>query len=388
MIRLIWRNLAKHPLRAALTVGSLCIAMFLLCTLRSVVTTLNSGVDNAQQNRLWVLSSVSLFVQLPLDYQAKIEQVPGVVETCKWQWFGGYFESERNFFGQFACDRAELLKMWPEIEIIDGSAEDFLGPRTNCMIGEGLAKEFGWKVGDTVPIIPTLFRKSDGGAWEFKVAAIYRITKPTLDARTLFFDWNYFEEEMRAADPDGELPDVGVVVIESERGRDVTEIMAQVDEMFAGGPQRVQTTTEAEFSRQFVTMIGNVPRLLSFIGGGVFLAILLACTNTMMMGGREQTHDVGILKSLGFSDRSVFLLLISQSLFLCVLGGALGILLAKVAAAGIGPAIAQFFPNYDVTNETMIAAAVITVALGLIAGIVPAWSAARLRCVEALRAQV
>lgn len=388
MIRLIWRNLAKHPLRALLTVGSLCIAMFLLCTLRSVVTTLNAGVDNAQQNRLWVLSSVSLFVQLPLDYQTKIEQVPGVVETCKWQWFGGYYVDQRNFFGQFACDRAELLKMWPEIEIIDGRAEDFLGARRNCMIGEGLAKEFNWKVGDTVPITPTLFNKSDGAAWEFTVAAIYRPSKPTLDARTLFFDWNYFEEELRAADPEGELPDVGVIVIESERGRDVTEIMAQVDEMFAGGPQRVQTTTEAEFSRLFVSMIGNVPRLLSFIGGGVFLAILLACTNTMLMGGREQTHDVGILKSLGFSDRSVFCLLIAQSLFLCVIGGASGILLAKVAAAGIAPAIGQFFPGYDVKNETMIAAAVVTVALGLIAGIVPAWSAARLRCVEALRAQV
>ncbi len=385
MIRLVWRNLLKHPLRALLTVGSLCIAMFLLCTLRSVVTTLNAGVNSAQQNRLWVISSVSLFVQLPLNYQEKIRKAPGVVETCKWQWFGGYYQSERNFFGQFACDKPELLKMWPEIEIIDGSAENFVSKRIGCLVGEGLAKDYGFKVGDTVPLIGALFPGPNGAAWEFTVEGIYRPSKPTLDNRTMFFGWEYFAETFKSIN--GEESDVGVVVIESEKGRDITEVIAAVDGMFEGGPQRVRTTTEAEFQRQFVTMIGNVPRLLSFIGGGVFIAILLACINTMLMTGREQTHDIGILKALGFKDATLFRMMILQSMILCGLGGALGIGLAELSAPVIGQVMQMFFPGYKILPETATLAAVITVLIGLFSGLVPAWNASRLRCVEALRSQ-
>jgi len=386
VIRLVWRNLLKHPLRALLTVGSLCIAMFLLCTLRSVVTTLNAGVNSAQQNRLWVISSVSLFVQLPPNYQEKIRQAPGVAETCKWQWFGGFYQNEKNFFGQFACDKPELLKMWPEIEVIDGSADAFVKNRIGCMLGEGLAKEFGFKVGDTLPLIGALFPGPDGAAWEFTVEAIYRPSRPTLDNRTMFFGWDYFAETFRAING-GEESDVGVVVVEAEKGRDITEVIAAIDGMFEGGPQRVRTTTEAEFQRQFVTMIGNVPRLLSFIGGGVFIAILLACVNTMLMAGREQTHDIGILKALGFTDSAMFRVLIVQSMVLCVLGGLSGILLALLSAPVLAQVLQMFFPGYTILPQTLALAGVITVLIGLFAGIVPAWNAARLRCVDALRSQ-
>ena len=149
----------------------------------------------------------------------------------------------------------------------------------------------------------------------------------------------------------------------------------------------MRTTTEAEFQRQFVSMVGNIPRLLSFIGGGVFIAILLACVNTMLMTGREQTHDIGILKALGFKDGQMFRMTIAQSLILCVLGGASGIVLAELSALVIAPLIQQFFPGYMVLPETAAMAAGITVLIGLIAGIIPAWNARSLRCVEALRSQ-
>jgi putative ABC transport system permease protein len=276
--------------------------------------------------------------------------------------------------------------MWPEIRIVDGDKDKFLRSRTACMIGEGLPKKFGFKVGDTVPIIGTIFGKPGGEAWEFTVEAIYVPDRPTLDNSTLFFGWDYFAETFKEISG-GEEPDVGVIVIESEPGRDVAEVIAAVDQMFAGGPQRVQTTTEAEFSRLFVSMIGNVPRLLSFIGGGVLIAILLACVNTMLMAGREQTHDIGILKALGFNDAVMFRMMVAQSLVLCLLGGTLGIAMAAASAPAIAPFIQQFFPNYTVQPDTMLLAAGVTVAIGLFAGFVPAWTAARLRCVDALRAQ-
>jgi len=373
MTRLVLRNLIKHPFRSLLTIGSLVVALFLMCFLRTVVTALAAGVEAADSKRLWVQSAVSLFVDLPTSYQSRLEGVDGVAMVGKWQWFGGYYQDRSNFFAQFAVDPEEFLAMYPELEIVAGSTDDFLAKRTSCIIGSGLADEFGWKLGDTVPIIGALFPQPDGSAWEFEVAAIYEPAKATLDNRTLFFQWEYFSQTQREIN--GTEPNVGVFVMQLESGGQATAVMGEVDAMFENGPQRVQTTTEAEFNRQFVSMIGNLPRLIGFIGGGVFLAILLACVNTMLMAGREQVHDVGILKAMGFGRRTVFSLLMSQSLVLCGLGGGFGILLAL----GLDPVFAQvmgkFFPGFGVSPETLSLAVAVTLAIGLLAGIVPAWRA-------------
>jgi len=383
MWKLVRRLLLKHPIRSTLTVASLTVALFLLCFLRSVITTLEAGVEAADQKRLWVQSAVSLFVDFPVSYQAKIESVDGVRETCKWQWFGGYYQEPGNFFAQFAVDPPELFDMWPEMTMVAGTEEEFIARQNGCLIGEALATQFGWSVGDKVPIISAIFPKPDGGAWEFEVIGIYRPTRNTLDNRTFFFHWKYFENVMEQVW--GIPPQVGVIVLEAEEGAQATEIMARVDTMFENGPQRVQTTTEAEFTRQFVSMVGNVPRLVGFIGIGVFLAILLGTVNTMLMAAREQTHDVGILKAVGFTDGSMFRLLLAQSLFLCGFGGGLGILLALITQPGISKAMGTFFPGYAVQMGTIGEAVAFTLAVGVLAGIVPALNASRLETVEALR---
>ena len=385
MFSLVWRNLLKHPIRSLLTIGSLTIAVFLLCFLRTVVTTLEAGVEAADSRRLWVQSAVSLFVDLPTAYQSKIEAVEGVERTCKWQWFGGYYQEPSNFFAQFAVDPAKLFEMWPEVEVISGSKEAFLDKRTSCLIGEGLAQDFGWKVGDQVPIIGALFPTADGSAYVFEVAGIYRPGRATVDARTFFFHWDYHEQTQEAIT--GTAPNVGVYVLQISPEAEPTSVMATVDALFENGPQVVQTTTESEFNRQFVSMVGNVPKLLSFIGGGVFIAILLACVNTMLMAGREQVRDVGIIKAIGFTDSATFGLLIGQSLVLCGLGGGLGILLALGTERPLATVLGRYFPGFSIQGGTLMLAIGVTLGVGVLAGLVPGRSAARMRAVEALRRQ-
>lgn len=385
--RLVWRNLLAHRMRSLLTVASLIVAMFLLCTLQSLVTTLSSNVATFDSRRLWVQSAVSLFVDMPLSYQPRIAAVDGVERTCKWQWFGGYYKDPSNFFGQFAVDPESLLETCPEIVIIEGSGEEFLRQRRGCIIGAGLAKSFGWKVGDRIPLIGALFPHPDGAevAWEFDVVAIYRPGAKNWDERTLFFRWDYFEETVRQGR--GEPPGFGTMVVRMQDGANPEAIMAEVDAMFANGPQRTQTTTEAEFQRQFVSMFGNIPFFVSSIGGGVLLAILLACVNTMLMAGREQTHDVGILKALGFLDTDVFKLLLGQSLILCLLGGGAGVLLALGLEPGIASKLGASFPGFAIQGATALKALVISGLVGLVAGVVPAWRARALAPVQALRSE-
>ena len=387
LVRLVWRNLARRKLRTALTVASLVVAFFLLCTLRSLVTTLQAGADAASASRLIVQSAVSLFVDLPQSYQAKIAAVDGVTRISKWQWFGGYYQEERNRFAQFAVDPRETMAVYPEMQVFDGSLDAFYANRQSAVIGEGLAEQYGWKVGDRVQIIPELFPHPDGPgvAWEFDVAAVYRPTQRNFDAKMFMFHWDYFEDTVEAAT--GEAPGVGTYILEVAPGVDPTAVMARVDALFENGPQRVQATSESEFQRQFVTMFGNVPFFVSTIGGGVLLAILLAVINTMLMAGREQTHDVGILKALGFTDGDVVRVLAQQSLLISVLGGALGIGLAKLAEPGIAVAIGSMFGGYHVEQQTVLLAGALAVGLGVVAGVAPAWRAARLTTIDALAAK-
>ena len=103
--KLIARNLLAHPWRTLLTTGSVLLAVLLLCLLNGAVKSMTSSIDEAATNRLWVQSAVSLFVDLPQNYQAKIQSVPGVEHVVKMQWFGGVYEGDDTyFFAQFGID--------------------------------------------------------------------------------------------------------------------------------------------------------------------------------------------------------------------------------------------------------------------------------------------
>jgi putative ABC transport system permease protein len=382
-LRLVLKNLLRHPLRSLLTVGSLMVAIFLLLTLRSLVLTLSAPAEVASSKRLWVQSAVSLYVDLPISYPEKVRTVDGVAEVCRWQWFGGYYQDRDNYFGQFAVDAEELFTCFPELDISAGSAEGFLAKRTGCLVGRALTDKFGWQVGDRVPIIGELYPHPDGplAAWEFEVAAIYDAEEANVDKRTFYFHWKYFEEMV--ASIDSMTLGVGTIVVLPQPGADIQRLMADIDRLLET-PQRVQTTTESEFQAQFISMMGNVPFFVNSIGGGVLIAILLACVNTMLMAAREQTTDIGIMKALGFTDGSMFALLILQALVLCGLGGAMGIGLALALQGGTASVLGPMFPGYGVLPETIALGAGVTLAIGLIAGVFPAWRASRLRCVEAL----
>lgn len=383
--KLLWKNLLGHPVRSLLTVGSVAVAVFLVCMLHAVTSGLTRTLSAAASNRLLVQSAVSLYVDLPLSYQQKMAQVPGIEAICKWQWFGGRYEQDKGgFFAQFGIDPETFLVSYPEMSIADGSYEQFARTRTACVVGNDLAEKYGWRVGQTVPITGTIFTRTDGLPWEFTIAAIYDSSSPAVDEQSLFFHYDYLRESLEtggAVGPDG----VGVYMLRLAPGTDPVGVQQAVDALFANGPQRVNTTTEAEFNRQFISMLGDVPSLLQMVGGAVLFAIFFAVLNTMIMAGRERTRDVGVLKALGFTDGTAGLLLVGESLLVCGAGAGLGLLLGLSLERPMQVATAQFLPGFGFDRATLLLGAGIAVGVGLVSGLVPGLRAARLVPVQALR---
>jgi putative ABC transport system permease protein len=378
---LVWRSLWRRPLRSLLTVASLAVAIFLVCGLRSILTTIRLAADNADPRRLWVLSATGLFLELPLHYQERLAQLDGVDGVTKFQWFGGYYRNQQNFFAQFAVD-PEMFGMFPEAQVDPETITRLRDDRRGCVIGSTLAREYQWSVGDTIPITGALHPHPEDKAWEFRVAGIYHSDRPNFDNRTLYFRWDYYEETLKSG---GVPPSVGVYVLHLAPGASAESLIQTVEDTFRDAEQRVDCDTESEFQRQFQSMFGNMPLFLAWIGGGVLIAILVACVNTMLMSLREQTAEVGILKSLGFTDASMLTLFLLQSIALCVLGGGVGMLLAFATQKPFAGALEMFAPGYRVQPATFAMAAAITLGVGLLAGLAPALLARRLSCIDAFR---
>lgn len=399
--RLVWKHLRVHWMRSLLTLGAMLLAVVSFCSLISVVTTVNAAVTGAATNRVVVQSAVSLFVNLPRDYQPKIAGVPGVEQVSKFQWFGGYYQDRNNFFAQFGVDHDSFFSMYArDLEIIAGpggtagagaraaALEALALDRRACVIGEGLVKRFGWKVGDTVPLKSTIFEFMENAeqAWELNVVGIYRPLKSNVDPTTIWFRYDYIQEFLdsgRATGPMGP----SVYMVNLQPGYDPAAVIAGIDGLFGNGPQVTKTTTEAAFQAGFVSMIGNLPMFIGTIGGAVVFAILFILVNTMLLAGRQRTRDGGIMKALGFRSGVLAKLMLAESVLLAALGGLLGVALAFASEGFLRVALGTFFPNYTVQPRTAVMGLGIALGVGVIAGLLPALVQARLRPTEALRSE-
>lgn len=397
--RLVPKHLRAHWVRTSLTVAGMTVAIFLFCFLRTMVTTLDNAVATSSDKRIITQSAVSLFVDLPLDYQPKIESVPGVDVVTKFQWFGGYFQDPSQFFAQFGVDSDTFFEAYEkDIRLIRGpggaqgdAARDeilraFRADRRAAIVGTDLVRDFGWEVGDTVPVIGTIFQRADQSAWEFNIVGVYEPAKANVDERTLFFRYDYLYEALVSSAATGPVG-VGVYSINLAAETDAAVVTDEIDALFANGPQRTWTTTEAAFQASFISMMGNLPVFVGTIGGAVVFAVLFTLMNTMILAGRQRRHEAGILKALGFGDGVLARLMLAESLLLSMLGGACGLGFSLLTAPAMKAMFSKWFPNYGIAPDTVVLGALLCVGIGVIAGIGPAVSMARMEATEALRSE-
>ena len=373
---LIWRNAIRSKRRTVLTVLSIIVSLFLFSTIRTVLTSFDASLETADAARLVTRRSTSLTFPLPLSYRDRLTQIPGV-EAVTWSnWFGGIYIDERNFFAQFAVDPQGYIPMYSEYLLDPKEVEDFRRERTACILGEKLAAKYDFKHGDRITLRGTIYP----GTWDFTVRGIARAPAGrTLDTNFMLFSWDYLNE--KAGNP-------GLVGIYITKLSDPTlagEISKRIDATFANSAAETKTETEKAFQLGFITMLGNIRAVIFAVGTAIVIAIFLVSMNTMMMAARERTREMAILKAIGFTDRAVLGLVLTESILIAVTGGVLGTTLAKVAFHFSDFTAGGFFPSFYVTWGTVARSLVIAAALGLISGAIPALNASRLRVVDALR---
>jgi putative ABC transport system permease protein len=375
---LIWRNLLRRKVRTIFTLGSVFIAFVLYSFLMVVQTAFSMGVDLAGTDRLMMMHKVSLIQLLPIAYMKDIAATPGVSHVGHETWFGGTYQDNANQFAVIALD-ADFFKMYPEVSIPDEQMKVWLGDRQGAIVGRQTAERFGFKIGDKVPIQGTIWLPKQGNTWFFNVDAIYD-AEEGFDRTAFFFHYEYLDENRRAA-----YGQVGWYVVKIDDPSNAAAIAGRLDAQFLNSSAETKTSTEKAFLQGFVNQIGNIKAMIiAILAAVLFTLFLLVLANTMAQSVRERTSELAVLKTLGFSNGLVLVLVLAESILIALIGGGLGLLVTYLAVQG-GTFNNAFLPVFLMRPRDVAIGLILCCALGVIAGVMPAATAMRLRITDALR---
>lgn len=378
---LVARNALRHKLRTLLTVVGIVVAIVAFGLLRTVVDAWYAGANASSSTRLVTRNAVSLVFPMPPSYVQKIRQIDGVAGVSWANWFGGVYVTERNFFAQFAIDAATYLPMYPELVLPDAERKAFLTDRAGAIVGRKLAAEYGWRVGDTIPLRGTIFP----GTWSFTLRGIYAGAEPSTDESTMFFHWSYLNETVKQRFP-RRADQIGVFIVGIRDPARAAEVSAAIDATFRNSLAETLTETEKAFQLGFIAMTEAILLAIQAVSYVVIVIIMAVMANTMAMTARERHAEYATLKALGFPGAFVAGLIVAESLAIALAGGLVGIVLTIPVAAAFAGAVGTLFPVFIVAEGTMLAQLAAALAVGVVAAIAPAWHASRVPIVEGLRA--
>ena len=375
-LSLIKANLLRKKLRTTLTIGSFVVALFLFGFLAIIHGAFNQGVDVAGVDRLMTINKVSIIQPLPISYRDQILRIPGVKRVTFDVWFGGIYQDPKNFFPSFAIDTENQREVYPELQVADDQWKAFLDDREGAIVGPNTAKRFGWKIGDRIPLQAPIY----GGTFEFNLRGIYHGAREGDDLSQFWIQYKYLDEHRPAA----LKGQIGWYTVKLDSADDAPRVVKAIDNMFANSPFETKSETLQAMAASWVKQAGNIEFLILAIGGVVFFTLLLVTGNTMALAVRERIGELAVLKAVGFSDRFVLVLVLAESILIALVGGAIGLALAKLWTL-LGDPTGGMLQSFTLPTLFMLLGIACALAVGVLAGILPATSAMRLRVVDALR---
>ncbi|AWV06229.1 ABC transporter permease [Marilutibacter maris] len=379
-LHLIWAALFRSKTRTVLTLLSVVVAFLLFGMLDSVRVAFNAGTNVAGYDRLVVASRLSITQMLPMRLEPQIAAVPGVKKAVHAAWFGGIYQDQRNFFPNMSVGPG-FFDAYPEYDIAPAQLKAFESTRNGAVVGESLAQRFGWKVGDIVPLQATIFPTKGENNWEFKLVGTFKVTdsKRKGEENALYFRWDYFNEAN-----DFVKDRAGWWIVQLDDPNKADQVAQAIDKLSENSDHETKTQTEQAFNQAFVKQFADIGLIVSAIMGAVFFTLLLLTGNTMAQAVRERIPELAVLKTIGFTDRSVLALVLAEAVLLLVLGGAIGLAIASAVMPAVSAASGGIIQLPTVPANTWLLGLALMIVIGFLVGVLPATRAMRLNIVDAL----
>lgn len=355
MLLFIARNLMRNRRRTLLTFLSVAAATLLLGVLLSVYAAfyLREGYDE-QAVRLITRHKVSYLLQLPRYYGDRIAEIPGVQETCIFDYFQGTYIDNRaeHMFPRSAVEAEKVFRIRTESVVEPDELSAFLADRQGMAVGRSIADRVGLELGERVVLVGDIYPVT----LELYVRAIY--SGP--DDIEAYFHYDYLQEAL----PDSLRDRVMMYSVRVETPADTSRVAEAVDEMFRNSPEPTKTETEKAFMLAFVSSIGNIKVFLTALAGAVVFTLMLVMGNAMAMTVRERTRETAVLRTLGFSRSRVLFLLAGEALAVSLAGGCAGTALTVALSGVLANQTVSFLQGFAIPGWGVPVSIVAALALG------------------------
>lgn len=373
---LIWSGIWRKPGRTILIFLQVSVAFALFGVLQGLKTGMQHAVDAARADLLLVHGRQNfLFSPLPLGLLEEIRSLPGVKVVIPVELSGGYYQKEENGMGIVA-----ILpdKDWTDaftFTIAPQQLAAFARSRTAALISDFDAQKYGWKIGDHIPVVTRVPRKDGSTTWTFDVVGTFTDSDVAVSRYKILVDYAYWDEGR--ASGKGNVNHFNVAVTDANLAVAVADA---IDRRFANSSHETKTESLRELAQQQVQQIGDLDFLIRAVVGAVLAALLFATATMMMQSVRERTPELAVLKTVGFTDRAVFLLILAEAVVVCVVAAAGGLGLATL----VFPFAARFVFGLALPKVTIAMGLALAAAVALVSAAIPAARAARLHVVSAL----
>lgn len=374
---LLWAALWRKKARTIFTLLSIVVAFLLFGMLQGVNAAFTRTIDLANVNRLIVINKIALTESLPFGQLQQIESIAGVDRVAYASWFGSYYQDPKNVVFAFPVDVERYFGLLPELKLPADQFDTLKRTRNGAVVGAEVARKYNWKIGDRVSLHSQIWtRKADGGSdWPFDIVGIYTCPTDTGQEGQFFFNHEYFDEGRSFGNGR-----VGWFIVRIKDPGQAAQVGLAIDKQFANSPDETKAQSEKEFQMGFLKQIGDINFIVTRILIAVFVALLFATGSTMMQSVRERIPELAVLKTLGFTDSGMLLLVLGECTLLCVLSALLGLGLTAVAF----PLLKDTLGVVQLPGAVVASGVAMALGLALVTGLPPALRAKRLNIVDAL----
>jgi len=386
---IVLQNLKRNPLRTVLTLVAFALPMgVFVLAISLLVAMIEIGQRYEQQLRLGVHHKVTLINPLPDALRRQIEALDPeqqrLTAVCGMKWFGGKIPEEQRPIQSLAADADTFPLVYPDAEMSPADIEAWNKDRQAAVVGQSIITQYQDKYPEFREGGRVTLKSSVPPYLELEFHIVKVITTPGRTA-TFYFRRDYLTESLEAAGSDG--TNCNIFWVKCRDAKSLRELQTAIDEEFANSPNETKSEDENAFVAGFTQALGNLPGLMQAISTVVLIIIGLVAGNTMMMSIRERTRELGVFKAIGFSQFRVFSIVLSESVIMAAFGALLGIVPVFVALMMVPLQKTGFLPIASLKPSPFAAVMsfVIAVAIGVGAGMWPAYQAMRLRTVDALR---
>jgi putative ABC transport system permease protein len=389
----IFRNVRRNPVRSLLTIASTSICLFLMMILQSFFAMSEEAANSSRVfNRIATLNANGFAGKIPIAYVKEVSRLDGVAAATPFSWYGGKYKDEILPFAQFAVDPNQVFTVMSELTIPEDQLKAFQENKDGCVIGRKLANDKKLKVGDPLPL--------KGDAYpvdlDLKICGIYD-GPGDRDLRMCFVNFEYFDELLKkvvvrsnsasTSATSRTSGNAGMIFTRCKSPDQMAVICKKIDDLYRNSDFPTRTQTEEAFGKMFEEMLGDLKGMIFWIGFAVVFSLLFVAGNSMAMSMRERTTEVAVLKAIGFGKGLLLFLVMTESILVAGTGGVLGSLGCKglCEIVDLSQYTAGFLPFFYVPWNVALLGLAMSLLVGFLGGIYPAYSAATQPVIDGLR---